>query len=151
MASCYRHPSGCVPSRRLFKLNPVVMSSSSRPHSNQYKSQLAISPGQDEEEIVGRLDSLLSVANGRWSLTSDGKGLERTFHFKTFKGTWVSGYPYSREATVTITVADVYQNFMNSVAEQCKKERHHPEWSNVCCSCAVFGALDEPQINWTKS
>ena len=30
---------------------------------------------------------------------------------------------------------------MNLVAEQCKKERHHPEWSNVCARLVVVSQL----------
>ena len=70
------------------------MSLSSRPYSSQVRSQLAVSLGQDEDEIVSRLDSLLNDVNGRWSLTNDGKGLERTFRFKTFNSTWVGRYLY---------------------------------------------------------
>lgn len=32
------------------------------------------------------------------------------------------------------------QDFMNAVADECKKTRHHPEWSNV---------YNRTQIRWT--
>ncbi|KAF8524948.1 pterin 4 alpha carbinolamine dehydratase-domain-containing protein, partial [Trichophaea hybrida] len=54
--------------------------------------------------------ALLVEGGGKWHLTSTRKGLEREFHFKTFKKTW---------------------DFMNIVASKSGKERHHPEWSNV--------------------
>ncbi|EJT74543.1 hypothetical protein GGTG_08383 [Gaeumannomyces tritici R3-111a-1] len=47
---------------------------------------------------------------GRWTLTVDGGGLERSFRFKTFAKTW---------------------DFMTAVSLQCKIRNHHPEWSNV--------------------
>ncbi|KAF2089298.1 transcriptional coactivator/pterin dehydratase, partial [Saccharata proteae CBS 121410] len=53
---------------------------------------------------------------GGWTLLSNGNGVERTFRFKTFKAAW---------------------NFMNAVAEVCKKEKHHPEWTNVYNSVHV--------------
>jgi len=43
-------------------------------------------------------------------LMESGKGVERSFKFRTFKKTW---------------------EFMNIVAEECKVKKHHPEWSNV--------------------
>jgi len=56
------------------------------------------------------LAPLLGVNGGKWSLIESGKGVERSFKFKTFKKTW---------------------EFMNIVAEECKVRKHHPEWSNV--------------------
>ncbi|PQE22910.1 pterin-4-alpha-carbinolamine dehydratase family protein [Rutstroemia sp. NJR-2017a BBW] len=56
------------------------------------------------------LRPLLRGNGGRWSLIDSGMGLERKFKFKTFKRTW---------------------EFMNVVAEECKVQKHHPEWSNV--------------------
>jgi len=46
----------------------------------------------------------------KWAVIPSGKGIERSFKFKTFKKTW---------------------EWMNIVAEECKKQKHHPEWSNV--------------------
>jgi len=53
---------------------------------------------------------LLRSSGGKWRLIDSGKGLERSFKFKTFKKTW---------------------EFMNVIAEECKVKKHHPEWSNV--------------------
>jgi hypothetical protein len=47
------------------------------------------SAGEDEVKIANEVSSLLSTHGGRWTLTSEGKGLERSFRFKTFKKTWV--------------------------------------------------------------
>ncbi|OAQ96828.1 hypothetical protein LLEC1_06029 [Akanthomyces lecanii] len=49
-------------------------------------------------------------AGGRWTLTADGSGIERSFKFATFNKTW---------------------EFMSAVAAEAKKNKHHPEWSNV--------------------
>jgi len=63
-------------------------------------------PGADSALLATELAPLLR----RWTLTADGRGVERGFRFRTFKGTW---------------------DFMNLVAAESKKARHHPEWSNV--------------------
>lgn len=44
------------------------------------------SEGSDEPRLKKELDGLLS---NRWALTADGKGIERSFKFKTFAKTWV--------------------------------------------------------------
>lgn len=49
-----------------------------------------LSEGYDPEQASRDLGSLLKINGGRWTLTDDGKGIERTFKFKTFKKTWVS-------------------------------------------------------------
>ncbi|KAL7958852.1 transcriptional coactivator/pterin dehydratase [Trichoderma compactum] len=57
-----------------------------------------------------KLDQLLVSNGGRWTLTTDGEALERSFKFKNFTKTW---------------------DFMTAVSLQCKIWNHHPEWSNV--------------------
>jgi hypothetical protein len=54
--------------------------------------------GVDESSLSRKLLPLLASATtpagrgvGRWTLTPSGKGLERSFNFKTFARTWVSG------------------------------------------------------------
>ncbi len=52
----------------------------------------AFSAGQgDVMPLEVALSTLLSTSGtgGRWALTRDGAGLERTFKFKTFAKTWV--------------------------------------------------------------
>lgn len=44
------------------------------------------SEGSDEPRLTKELDGLLG---NRWTLTIDGKGIERSFKFKTFAKTWV--------------------------------------------------------------
>src|ERR1700753_4272869 len=53
------------------------------------------------------------VGLGHWSAnpsTEDATSLARTFRFKYFKHAW---------------------EFMSRVAEECKRQKHHPEWSNT--------------------
>ena len=72
------------------------------------------------------LTSLLPP-NGRWILhtpPSSLSSLSRTFHFKTFKAAW---------------------SFMTTVAEECKKRRHHPEWSNVYNTVFVRWTTHRPR------
>jgi 4a-hydroxytetrahydrobiopterin dehydratase len=47
------------------------------------------SQGADTEPTRKKLTTLISSPGGRWALTSSGKGIERTFKFKTFTKTWV--------------------------------------------------------------
>ncbi|KAJ9138805.1 hypothetical protein NKR23_g8153 [Pleurostoma richardsiae] len=72
--------------------------------------QPRFSEGSDTESLSHALKPLLTSSGGRWSLTSNGQGLERPFKFKTFAKTW---------------------DFMTAVSLQCKIKNHHPEWSNV--------------------
>ncbi|KAK9236984.1 hypothetical protein V1525DRAFT_344860 [Lipomyces kononenkoae] len=67
--------------------------------------------GINYDEALPALDKLLNEhSENPWSLTPDATGIQKKFRFKTFRSTWA---------------------FMNSVAEQCVAERHHPEWTNV--------------------
>ena len=65
-------------------------SSKSLDSLNMHGHHIIMSEGQNKEELLENLRPLLQSEGGRWILTSDGRGLERTFHFKTFKATWVS-------------------------------------------------------------
>ncbi|TFB03817.1 Pterin-4-alpha-carbinolamine dehydratase [Trichoderma ghanense] len=67
-----------------------------------------------------KLDTLLVPNGGRWTLTSDGEALERSFKFKNFTKTWVCFYSFTHQL-----------DFMTAVSLQCKIHNHHPEWSNV--------------------
>lgn len=69
--------------------------------------QVKFAEGSDEAALANDLDSLVP---GKWTLTDDGQGIERSFKFKTFAKTW---------------------DFMTAVSLQCKLKNHHPEWSNV--------------------
>ncbi|PQE24276.1 pterin-4-alpha-carbinolamine dehydratase family protein [Rutstroemia sp. NJR-2017a BVV2] len=73
---------------------------------------------------------LLRGNGGRWSLIDSGMGLERKFKFKTFKRTW---------------------EFMNVVAEECKVQKHHPEWSNILLpsSADTEEVYNTTFIRWT--
>jgi 4a-hydroxytetrahydrobiopterin dehydratase len=52
-------------------------------------------------------------------LTASRIGIARTYRFKTFKAAW---------------------SFMNLVAAECQKQRHHPSWHNL---------YNEVSIEWT--
>ncbi|KAL8917918.1 MAG: hypothetical protein Q9208_007661 [Pyrenodesmia sp. 3 TL-2023] len=83
------------------------------PADNEDPVQLTpnIAEGQHENRVLEALRPLLLDAGGRWLLTQDGKAIYAKFKFKAgFGRTW---------------------DFMSAVAEQCKKENHHPEWTNV--------------------
>ncbi|KAG6039814.1 hypothetical protein E4U41_002060 [Claviceps citrina] len=72
--------------------------------------QPSFSSGTDEASTTAALTPLLAAAGGKWTLSSEGQALERSFRFKTFAKTW---------------------DFMTAVSLQCKLKNHHPEWSNV--------------------
>ncbi|KJR82473.1 4a-hydroxytetrahydrobiopterin dehydratase [Sporothrix schenckii 1099-18] len=71
----------------------------------------------DETAVRTALETLVAVDGaaqspgaGRWAVTANGLGIERSFKFKNFTKTW---------------------DFMTAVALQSKLKNHHPEWSNV--------------------
>ncbi|RYP03065.1 hypothetical protein DL764_005414 [Monosporascus ibericus] len=59
------------------------------------------SAGSDEQALTRTLEPLLESAGsgGRWTLTPNGAGLERSFKFKTFGKTWVYNTTYIRWTT----------------------------------------------------
>ncbi|KAI9783541.1 MAG: hypothetical protein M1839_003711 [Geoglossum umbratile] len=68
------------------------------------------SEGESSGELQGIVGALLVDGGGRWTLSKNRKGLEREVGFKTFKKAW---------------------EFMNIVASESARQRHHPEWANV--------------------
>ncbi|KAI9760625.1 MAG: hypothetical protein M1835_000141, partial [Candelina submexicana] len=62
---------------------------------------------------------LYRLSKKSWTLTKDGKALEKTFQFPTFKDTW---------------------NYMETIVIRARSERHHPEWAN---------SFDRLFIRWT--
>ncbi|KZM28411.1 4-alpha-hydroxytetrahydrobiopterin dehydratase [Ascochyta rabiei] len=59
-----------------------------------------------------------------WELTPSRKGLRRDFQFKTFDLAW---------------------QFMDAVAQECKVQRHHPEWSNLYNRVTVEWTTHRPE------
>lgn len=62
------------------------------------------SEGSDEPRLTKELDGLLS---NRWTLTTDGKGIERSFKFKTFAKTWVRLNPPVTRASSNLQAANI--------------------------------------------
>ncbi|KAL7820914.1 transcriptional coactivator/pterin dehydratase [Trichoderma gracile] len=85
---------------------PSLFISKATPFTNSAVRQTRFMSSQ----AAPKLDRLLVSNGGRWTLTSDGEALERSFKFKNFTKTW---------------------DFMTAVSLQCKIHNHHPEWSNV--------------------
>lgn len=74
------------------------MSSSSSPppqddenRNAHARNAIQISPGQENEtQLIADATALLNQeGRRRWKLVQEGKGVQREFLFKTFKGTWV--------------------------------------------------------------
>ena len=53
-------------------------------------SEPVFSSNYDPEEGTKDVEPLLRSNGGKWRLVESGKGVERSFKFKTFKKTWVS-------------------------------------------------------------
>ncbi|QPG94772.1 hypothetical protein C2857_006938 [Epichloe festucae Fl1] len=56
-------------------------------------------PGTDKASATTALTPLLTASGGRWTLTSEGGALERSFKFKTFAKTWVYNTTFIRWTT----------------------------------------------------
>jgi pterin-4a-carbinolamine dehydratase len=57
--------------------------------SAQSHAQPTFSSNYSAEQGTKDLEPLLKTNGGKWTLIESGKGVERTFKFKTFKKTWV--------------------------------------------------------------
>ncbi|KAK7747757.1 hypothetical protein SLS62_008901 [Diatrype stigma] len=110
------------------------MASSSSAPTTSAAANARFSAGSDEKALSQTLETLLKSAEGhggsggggggRWTLTTGGEGLERSFKFKTFAKTW---------------------DFMTAVSLQCKIKNHHPEWSNVYNTTYIRWTTHNPQ------
>ncbi|KAF1987046.1 transcriptional coactivator/pterin dehydratase [Aulographum hederae CBS 113979] len=85
------------------------MASASASRAQEATSQIHFASSADPRALTPRIDALLTSSQP-WRLTASRNGLERVVGFKTFKKTW---------------------EFMNRVAAECQKAKHHPEWANV--------------------
>ena len=68
-----------------------------------WQRQVLIAPGQDAAKVLAKLEPLLvgrGEAGRRWYLCLGGKGIRRSFYFKTFNKTWV----YSNRDPQGVTV-----------------------------------------------
>lgn len=50
------------------------------------------------QQLQPSVSALLVDGGGRWTLSLNRKGLERQFHFKTFKMTWVRALGYAKHS-----------------------------------------------------
>ncbi|KAG9206928.1 hypothetical protein G6514_000218 [Epicoccum nigrum] len=72
------------------------------------------------DDLPSRVAPLLDT----WELTPSRNGLRRQFLFKTFNSAW---------------------KFMDTVAQECKVQRHHPEWSNLYNKVTVEWTTHRPE------
>ncbi|OBT62202.1 hypothetical protein VE03_08342 [Pseudogymnoascus sp. 23342-1-I1] len=79
-----------------------------------------VSSNSNPDTINAALPPLLE----RWTLTSTNSGLQRSFKFKTFKRTWA---------------------FMDAVAAEAARAKHHPEWSNVYNTTLIRWTTHHPR------
>jgi hypothetical protein len=77
--------------------------------SSQQQSSVRFlcSAGEDEEQLGRKAIALTTTGGGRWKVTDDKRGLERTFRFKTFKATWVSGDRTSLDEDMVYSVSSM--------------------------------------------
>lgn len=75
------------------RVNPRLVSQSFTKAMSSSQQQSSVrfeySAGEDEEQLGRNAVALTTEGGGRWKVTDDNRGLERTFRFKTFKATWV--------------------------------------------------------------
>ncbi|WEW59730.1 4-alpha-hydroxytetrahydrobiopterin dehydratase [Emydomyces testavorans] len=90
----------------------------------EVQQQPVIAEGQDEAAVRAGVEALLTRNGGLWQLTADGRGIEREIRFKTFSRTWA---------------------FMQRIADEAAKHRHHPEWTNVYNKVSVRWTTHQPQ------
>ena len=79
------HGAGALPSH----FHVRALSSSALPKMASSVASPHFSAGSDSDTAGKTLALLLTSGGGRWMLTENGEGLERTFKFKTFAKTWV--------------------------------------------------------------
>ncbi|KAF1932733.1 transcriptional coactivator/pterin dehydratase [Didymella exigua CBS 183.55] len=72
------------------------------------------------QDLASRVEPLL----GSWQITPSGKGLKKEFIFKTFNSAW---------------------KFMDTIAQECKVQRHHPEWSNLYNKVTIEWTTHRPE------
>ncbi|KAF1347870.1 transcriptional coactivator/pterin dehydratase [Delphinella strobiligena] len=106
--------------------SPLIMTSCamSSSSSSPLSTKISCAKGEDETKLADEALALTVEGGGKWRLTGDGRGLERTFLFGGFGATW---------------------DFMNKVAAECKTTRHHPEWSNVYNKTHILWTTHKPQ------
>ncbi|KAK5129446.1 hypothetical protein LTR08_003239 [Meristemomyces frigidus] len=97
-------------------------SSTCAPHLS--RADLTLSDPSAAQRIVREATALVEGEGAKWHLSAHGAGLERPFRFKTFGATWA---------------------FMSEVAEECKRQRHHPEWMNVYTRTEIRWTTHEPR------
>ncbi|KAI5808066.1 transcriptional coactivator/pterin dehydratase, partial [Peziza echinospora] len=68
--------------------------------------------------------ALLACTKAPWELVHSPPGIQRSFTFKTFNQA---------------------MKFMNAVADECKVQRHHPEWANVYNKVVVRWTTHNPK------
>lgn len=92
-------------------------SNDSSTHTDNPPTPSPIFSTNSPNDLPDRTSSLLHSTP--WTLTASRIGIARTYRFKTFKAAW---------------------SFMNLVAAECQKQRHHPSWHNL---------YSEVSIEWT--
>ncbi|KAL3421606.1 pterin 4 alpha carbinolamine dehydratase [Phlyctema vagabunda] len=85
---------------------------------------VVVAKNQDEDAVKAAVEDLLTKKGGMWTLTQDGTAIEREILFPTFKAA---------------------QRFINQIAEEAARHRHHPEWSNVYNKVTLRWTTHEPR------
>lgn len=118
-------PIASAPSRSLkYAKLPCHVAFASRTSSASYTAGHVDSPSGPHPSVIfsdnqpADLPERLSKLSA-WTITDSRMGIARQFTFRTFSDAW---------------------RFMEKVAEQCKRKRHHPSWSNL---------YNEVSVEWT--
>ncbi|KGO74544.1 Transcriptional coactivator/pterin dehydratase [Penicillium italicum] len=83
-----------------------------------------IAEGEQVQSVLDGVQRLLIENGGLWKLTGDGLAIEREFRFSGFKDAWA---------------------FMEQVASEATKLRHHPEWTNGYNKVSVRWTTHHPK------
>ena len=83
-----QEPAAFLRQGRAFSLTPAAMTGAQKPH-------IVGKTEADEAAVRTALETLVvadessSSSTGRWAITANGLGIERSFKFKNFTKTWV--------------------------------------------------------------
>lgn len=133
------HAAFALPIRHGHSVGALPFHSRVRALSSSAPSKMAssissprYSAGSDPDTAGKALTPLLTSGGGRWTLTGNGEGLERTFKFKTFARTWVClVLPFSTALSLCVLYFGI------SSIEACSGRVSHPSSLTLCPSPPV--------------
>jgi hypothetical protein len=129
--------SGLLPSLKPSRSLPHLPTLLTRSRKMSTQPMPTFSSNYSPEQGIKDLSPLLKSNGGKWSLIESGKGVERSFKFKTFKKTWVfppsPRLPFPRKSTlISSTDEDEGDKKSESWADGIYAGIHEHRSSRVC-------------------